>query len=92
MLIFLVKLTLVHLVIAIAVCITVYYGFQQKFLGKFWGGLIVAVIASFLSAVLGFLFKDFLEFIYARLGPIDLLLPIIICTIFLLVFSRVSKM
>ena len=64
---------LIYLIIGFSVALLFSFVFRKKFLGNFWGALLVAVIGAFLGGIVEFFFQAMLQTLTQLAGSINVL-------------------
>lgn len=80
---------LTYFVIGFAVTILFYYVLRRPLLGRFWGGLIVGLIGSFLGGSLDFLLLS--TDVVPLAGTVDIVPPLVTSLALVWTFSSVSR-
>lgn len=82
---------LTYAVIGFAVSVVYVYLFRRRFLGRFWGALIVGLVGSFLGGVIDFLLDDIIRTLANFAGAVNVFPALITAVILVSVFARVSE-
>ena len=82
---------LTYIVIGLAVAILFYYAFRQRFLGHFWGALIVGLVGSFLGGIIEYFFGDIIHALANLNNSVNIFPPIITSFILIWIFSKISE-
>ncbi len=86
---FLIALT--YIVIGFAIAILFHYAFRKRFVGSFWGALIVALIGAFAGGLVDILLSDLLKRLANLYGLINIFPPILTALLFVWVFAKISS-
>jgi len=81
---------LTYLVIGFGVSLLFYYVFRKRFLGNFWGALIVALVGSFLGGVVNFFFSDIIHALANLNDSVNIFPPLITSFIVIWIYSKIS--
>jgi uncharacterized membrane protein YeaQ/YmgE (transglycosylase-associated protein family) len=81
---------LTYLVIGFGVTLLYYYGFRKRFLGNFWGALIVALVGSFLGGAINFFFEDIIYALANLNDSVNIFPPLITSFIVIWIYARIS--
>jgi uncharacterized membrane protein YeaQ/YmgE (transglycosylase-associated protein family) len=81
---------LTYLVIGFGVTLFYYFVLKKRFLGHFWGALIVALIGSFLGGVIDFFFEDLIETLSNLNDSVNIFPPLFTSVIIIWIFSQIS--
>ncbi len=82
---------LTYAVIGFGVSILYVYIFRRRFLGRFWGALIVGLVGSFLGGVIDFLFNDIIEALANFNNAVNIFPALITAVVLVSVFARISE-
>ncbi len=82
---------LTYAVIGFAVSIVYVYIFRRRFLGRFWGALIVGLVGSFLGGVIDYLFDDIIEALANFNNAVNIFPALITAVILVSIFARISE-
>lgn len=85
---FLIALT--YIVIGFAIALIFHYAFRKRFIGNFWGALIVALIGAFAGGLVDVLLGDVIERLANLYGLINIFPPILTALLFIWVFAKIS--
>lgn len=83
-------IALTYVVIGFAVALLFFYVFRKRFLGSFWGALIVALVGAFLGGLIDVLFGDLIERLANLYNTVNIFPPILTALLFIWVFSKIS--
>lgn len=81
---------LTYLVIGFGVTLFYYFLLKKKFLGHFWGALIVALIGSFLGGVIDFFFADVIQTLANLNDSVNIFPPLLTSLLIIWIFSQIS--
>ena len=82
---------LTYAVIGFGVSIVYVYVFRRRFLGKFWGALIVGLVGSFLGGVIDFLFDDIIQALANFNNAVNIFPALITAVLLVSIFARISE-
>ena len=74
---YLVNTALVYLIVGVSCTLVLYYAYRRDFTGNLWTVMIMAIVGSYLGAVIEYLFGDIITAMTQIAGHINIFPPII---------------
>lgn len=88
---YLVNTALVYLIVGVSCTLVLYYAYRRDFTGNLWTVMIMAIVGSYLGAVIEYLFSDILTAMTQISGHINIFPPIIVACIVIHIYHKVSS-
>ncbi|MCQ2604566.1 MAG: hypothetical protein MJ215_05960 [Spirochaetia bacterium] len=81
----------IYVLVGFAMTLILYYAYKKDFFGNFWTVLIIAVIGSFLGAIIEYIFHDLIVLMTKISGSINIFPPIVISWLVIYIYHKVSS-
>jgi len=82
---------LIYIIIGFGTALVLYYVYNKAFIGNFWGVLIVAIIGSFLGAIIDHYFGNIFEALTRVNGGVNIFTSLIVTIIVIYIYHKVSE-
>ena len=82
---------LTYAVIGFGAALLFYFGLKKRYLGNFWGALIVGLIGAFAGGVFASVFDDLIHRLSNINDSVNIFPPLIAATLFLVFFGSIGS-
>ncbi|GEM_PF-583304 len=88
---YLINTAIVYLFVGVACTLVLYFAYKRDFTGNIWTVMIMAVVGSYLGAVIEYLFRDVITALTQVAGHINIFPPLIVACIVIHIYHKVSS-
>lgn len=81
---------MIYLLTGFGCALILYYVYNKNFIGNFWTVLLVAIIGSYLGAIIEYFFKDMIEKLTHISGSVNIFPPLFVSWLVIYIYHKVS--